>query len=233
MPWSGGWLSGEELSGFNVDDADLGELNVPVGGDGFEDEAELTVVGGLEGSGADGLGIDVGLMGADEGEGEGFDVRGHLLVVAEDDLNGDRGDGLGTGVLDVTVDEGGLAAGEAGGLAHGDLGEGKVGGVGCEGLDGVGRGGGLATAREEQKANGDQDDETSDDPCGDGGSGGRGLVGREECRGRGLRLEVLRVAGGVAHEGNFIPQDGRERGPEAVRQDGVGEKPARYPERKW
>jgi hypothetical protein len=99
-----------ELSQVCADDADLRHLHVPVGGQGLEDETELAVVSGFKGGGADGLGIDVGLVGADECEGQGLDLGGHLLIVAEEHLDGDGSCGLGSCVLDVAVDEGGFSS---------------------------------------------------------------------------------------------------------------------------
>ena len=80
-----------DLPGGDADDVDFGQLDVPVTGKVLEDKAELAIVAGFEGSGGDGLGIDVGLAGADEGDGEGLDGRGHILVVAEEDLDADGG----------------------------------------------------------------------------------------------------------------------------------------------
>ena len=111
----------ESLFCIDLNDVDFGHLIVPVAGNGFEGKAKLAVVAGLERGGGDGLGIDIGLVGADEGEGLGFDLGRELDVVAEEDLDGDAGDGLVAGVADVAVDVGVLAAGDVFGLAHGEL----------------------------------------------------------------------------------------------------------------
>jgi hypothetical protein len=117
---------------------DFGHLLVPVVRDGFEDEPELDVVAGFDGGGADGFGVDVGLAGADEREREAFDLWGEADIVAEDDLESGSGEGGGADILDVAVEEGGFASGEAGGLAHGEFGEDERLRVAVSGKDGVG-----------------------------------------------------------------------------------------------
>ena len=94
------WEGAEEvgLLRCDLDDVDFGDLDIPVAVDVFEDEAELAILSGGEGCGGDGLGVDVGLVGADEQEREGFDLGGEAFVVAEEHLDGDGGDGLGAGV---------------------------------------------------------------------------------------------------------------------------------------
>ncbi len=53
----------------DADDPDLGKLQVPVRGDGVENQAEVAVLAGFDRSGGDRLGIDIGLAGADKAEG--------------------------------------------------------------------------------------------------------------------------------------------------------------------
>ena len=69
---------------------------------------------GLQGGGADRLGVHVGLVGANQGEGDGLDGGRLALVVGEEDLDGDAGQGLVAGVADMAVEEGGGSSGDAG-----------------------------------------------------------------------------------------------------------------------
>jgi hypothetical protein len=114
----------------DVEDANLGVGTVPVGRDGVKDEAEIAGVPGLEGRGRDGLEIDVRVAGADELEGSGFILGDLFGRVAEEDLDGDRGDGASSCVPDAPVNVGDFAAGEVGGLAHDETGDGQADGVG-------------------------------------------------------------------------------------------------------
>jgi hypothetical protein len=173
---------------------DFGHLVVPVAGDGLEGKAKLAVVAGFEWGGGDGLGIDIGLVGADDGEGLGFDLGWELDVVAEEDLDGDAGDGLVASVADVAVDVGVLAAGDVFGLAHGELRERQIGGVGGQRLDGVTWDGCLLMRGEEQDGDSEKHDKTCDNPGDDGIAAAFGGLRREEFRGAGwllLRLSPL------------------------------------------
>ncbi len=100
--------------------------------------------------------------------GLGVDLRGKIDVVVEEDLDGDAGDGLGAGVLDVAVDVGVLAAGDVFGLAHGELGDGERGGVVGQGLEGVGRRRGGLVRGKDKDADDQQDDEAGYEPGDDG-----------------------------------------------------------------
>ena len=164
---------------------DFRHLVVPVAGDGLEGKAKLAVVAGLERRGGDGLGINIGFVGADEGEGLGLDLGRELDVVTEQNLDGDAGDGLVAGVADVAIDIGVLATGDVLRLAHGELRERQVGGVGGQRLDGVSWDGCLLMRGEEQTCDGEEYDQTRDDPGDDGIAVAFGGLRREEFRGAG------------------------------------------------
>jgi len=192
-----GWEGGRRLFRVELNYVDFGHLIVPVTGNGLEGKAKLAVVAGFERGGGDGLGVYIGFVGADEGEGLGFDLGRELDVVAEEDLNGDTGDGLVAGVADVAVDVGVLAAGDVFGLAHGELRERKVGGVGGQWLDSVAWDGCLLMRGEKQDSNGDKYNQTCDDPGDNGIAAAFGGLRREEFGGGGwllLRLSLLWLA---------------------------------------
>jgi hypothetical protein len=173
---------------------DFRHLVVPVTGNGLEGKAKLAVVAGFERGGGDGLGIDIGLVGADEGEGLGLDLGRELDIVAKEYLDGDAGDGLVAGVADVAIDIGVLATGDVLRLAHGELREREVGGVGGQRLDGVSWDGCLFMRGEEQAGDGENYDQTRDGPGDDGIAAAFGWLRREEFRGAGwllLRLSLL------------------------------------------
>ena len=98
------------LPGDDSHDVDLWKLCVPVLRDRFKDQPELAVIAWFERICGDGLGVDLGFAGADERDGQGFEVRWHALVISEEDLNSDCRDGLASLVGDVAIEEGALAA---------------------------------------------------------------------------------------------------------------------------
>ncbi len=157
-------LHGKQLVSRYLDCMDVRHLSVPVVGNALEDKTELTIIAGFERCGRDRLGVDVGLVSADESQGDGLDLGGHGFVVAEENLHGHCGDGLRASVFNVAVDEGGFSSGEAGGLAHGELGERQICGVGGGRLDYVrGNAGGL-TGSEDQDHDEHQNDESGYPP---------------------------------------------------------------------
>ena len=162
-----------------MDGADGWELLIPVGIDIFEGEAELVVIAWREGRGTDGFGIDVGLVGADEVERYGLDLRRLLGVVGEEYLDRCADDGASAGVADVAVDIGDLAAGEGAGFAHLDLGEGEACGIGVGREEGVG-GRGFVMRGEEDSGDYEKDDEAGNAERKEGGT--LGLLRGEEGR---------------------------------------------------
>lgn len=133
-----------------MEDADLGVGAVPVRRDGIEDEAEIAFVAGLKGRGGDRLEIDIRIAGADQLEGLGLVLCDLFGRVAEEDLDGDGGDGSVSLVGDVSVDIGDFAAGKVRGLAHDEAGNGKAGGVGIGSCGDWGDDDGFAAVLEDE-----------------------------------------------------------------------------------
>lgn len=114
------------LSSLHVKDPDLGIGTIPVGSDRIEDDPEIALFTWLEGTGGEGLQVDVRITGADDLHGLGFILSDFVGGIAEQDLKVDGGDRFGSVVRDMTIEVGQFAAGQVAGFAHLKMADGEV-----------------------------------------------------------------------------------------------------------
>lgn len=156
------------LLGGDCDHPDFGVVLVPVLGEAVEDEAEVAGFARVDGGSGDRLRIDIRLAGADEGERHRLFPGDGVFEAVEGDLDGDGSDGLLAGVGDLTVDVGGLGAGDAAGLAHLEVADGETGGVGVRrgeaGSAGIDRLRPMGDREDNADEDDDQGDDKGDDP---------------------------------------------------------------------
>src|ERR1700727_3615176 len=113
-----------------ADDTNLRKLQIPVRGDGVEDQTEVPGLAWLNGRGGDWLGIHVGLPGTDQTKRQRHPLCELAYITMETDLDGDRTQGLIPGVGKLSVDVGDFGPGKAGGFTHLQAADGELGRIG-------------------------------------------------------------------------------------------------------